>query len=112
METYLGDCIWSGFPAIALAAAANLNVTLQPLGPGGSSGTTGAITVIAHVGGTSTTLGTFTGAAATQTLQLSLPSGTNLGTVSLEVQAQSTNASPPANGTGNEAVYVYEIWVQ
>jgi hypothetical protein len=112
METYLGDCIWSGFPAIALAAAANLNVTLQPLGPGGSSGTTGTITVIAHVGGTSTTLGTFTGAAATQTLQLSLPSGTNLGTVSLEVQAQSTNASPPANGTGNEAVYVYEIWVQ
>jgi hypothetical protein len=111
-ETFLGDCIWSGFPAIALGAAANLNVTLQPLGTGGSSGTTGTITVIAHVGGTSSTLGTFTAAAATQTLQLSLASGTNLGTVSLEVQATSTNASPPANGSGNVAAYVYEVWVQ
>jgi len=97
-----GDCIWEDFPTVTLSYNATLNVYLSA-----TIGGAGQVTVVANVGGTATTLATLTATTATTNYTLTIPSGTNLSTITVEVTAVVTATTAVTNTAS-----VYEIYIQ
>jgi hypothetical protein len=105
--TTTGDCIWGGFPNVTLAASATLTILVTPSDYGTG---TYSMEVILHIGGTPTTLATYTGTLAQQTLTPTIPSGTNLSTVSVEIIC--TVTPPGSPGSGGCSAADAEMWIQ
>ena len=104
-----GQCMWEDFPAATLSAAATLNVSLACTIP--STGGSGTVTISAMIGGSLVTLATLTASAAQTTYTATVPSGTNLSTLTVTIEAQVVDtAGTPSNAL--TLASVYEIWVQ
>jgi hypothetical protein len=105
-----GDCIFSGFPNLVTSAAMTLTVTcsLSLLAGIAASGK-----IIAHMGGTNTTVATLNGNTAQADHTLVIPSGTDLSTFTLEAIA--TITAPPNGTSGTQGwahLNVFEIYIQ
>lgn len=102
-----GDCVWYGFPNITTVAA----TTLYVVASAGASGTGPfAGSIVATIAGTPTTMASFTVTTAQTVYTLTVPSGTNLSTISIEVTASATVGGSP--GGGSIAVSEVEIYIQ
>lgn len=109
-----GDCYWQGFANTVLAANATLSVVVTPtIRAGTAPGTQIAMAVNVWIGGTKTVLQSWTGAASETTLTMTIPAGTNLSTVSVELTAAATAPSGfSGSGAGGCALEDAEIWIQ
>jgi hypothetical protein len=109
---FIGDCIWNGFAAITTTAAKTLTVLVTPEVLGGTG--TWVMQVLLHGLATDpidlTGVGGFTGTLAEQTLNYTIPSGTNLAHVSVECIVTATPPGSPGSGAAQLAVY--PIWIQ
>ena len=104
-----GDCIWSGFAAVTTTAAKTLTVLVTPDLLGGTG--TPAMTVLLHGLATDPiTLGSFSATMTEQTLTYTIPSGTNLANVSVEIIASMTPPGSP--GSGACQISDAEMWIQ
>lgn len=102
------SCTWSGFPSVTTSSATTLNIIASAT----TSGTVPAMSAVisASVSGSPTTLATLTTGAAETPYTLSIPSGTNLSTVSVTISSSITAGTSP--GTGSAVVQAYEIYIQ
>jgi hypothetical protein len=105
-----GDCMFSGFPNLVTSAAMVLtvNCSLTVL-----AGITGSGKIIAHIGGTDTTVATLSGNTAQADHTLAIPSGTDLSTLTVEAIASIT--APPNGTSGTQGwahLNVYEISIE
>jgi len=109
---FIGDCIWNGFAAITTAAAKTLTVLVTPTVLGGTG--TWVMQVLLHGLATDpidlTGVGGFTGTLAEQTLTYTIPSGTNLANVSIELIVTATPPGSPGSGAAQLADA--EMWIQ
>ena len=98
-----GDCIWSGFPSIVLTAGATINVTA-------SVTSTGVPCTITSMGNTLLDTSSTTAEA---TYTATIPSGTNLSTVTVEAVCDGSSIATvgsPVSYTGS--IQGFEIWIQ
>ena len=105
--TWVGKCIWAGFPVIALAAAATLNITAAA---DGDAGMTASLSV--SIGGVLTVIQTFTAPAAEDTYTFPIPAGTNLNTVSVIAECSIPGGTPGPGLSGSASLSGFEIWIQ
>ena len=98
--TTFGECIWEDFPATTLSYSATLTVPVQVdlTGPGVS----GTVTIKASIGGTVSTLATLTASTAMTNYTATVPSGTNLSSITVTVEAVVSGSSPY-----NDFAYAY-----
>jgi hypothetical protein len=111
--TTVGDCKWQGFPAVTTGATTNLNFVSNTVDSSGGVSWDGSVFVKA--GGT--TLGTLTPGSTESDGTVSIPSGTDLSTVTVEAVVQFTSTPPTpgtvgASATGTVQMLVYEIYIQ
>ena len=107
-EVYLtdGSITYSGFPSTTLSAAATLSVVCAVTFTYG----TGTATVVATIGSTATTLLSATATTAKASYTLTIPSGTDLSTVSVKI---STDMEGYESSVRNFIdVSIYEIYIQ
>ena len=113
-STLYGACTYSGFSSVTTTAAMTLYVIAAY--PGGSFGAgSPSVTIQAKIGSTSYSVATFTTAVDQGAYVLTIPSGTNLSTVSVTVEADPPTI--PATSTDNSlgggcSVSVYEVFIQ
>jgi hypothetical protein len=101
-----GIGVWYGFPIKTLSASSTLSIVLAVTGGAQAS----SLTVT--IGGTATTLGSFSAAAAEAVYTMTIPAGTDLSTISVQA-ISAINAGTPGPGLGDNAgINVYEIWIQ
>lgn len=105
-ETY-GDCLFEDFPAIAVGSAATLSIDASV----SIAGTGGTAQIIAKVGGAQTLLLDTGATAARNTHTLSIASGTDLSTISVEIIATSEASPGSGSSTRTTRVQVYEIFI-
>jgi hypothetical protein len=108
-----GDCIWSGFPSITTSAATTLHCLLDAID--NSGGTTWQGTVTLKIGGTTSTVATISSAVSESDYTATIPSGTDLSTVSVEAIIWiDQGPGPETDGTasGYTQLEVYEIYIQ
>lgn len=91
-----GDCIWNGFPAVTLGSSATLHVVLSAQQGGTGPAFSGVVTV--KIGGSSSTLASVTGTTAETDYTMTIPSGTDLSTISVEAVATATVDTSPGGG--------------
>lgn len=103
-----GRCTWSGFSGSAASALTLHVLALFDASSLGDGTVTASIT--GKIGGTSTTLATFTASAALTDYTMTVPSGTDLSTVSVEIETDVTAGTAP--GGGAAILKCYEIYIQ
>lgn len=105
-----GDCIWSGFPSITTTATTTLHVVAGAPAPTTTTAWSGTIT--AKVGSTSTSLASFSGSSATAEADytMTIPSGTDLSTISVEATVSVPVGTSP--GSGAATLEGFEIYIQ
>ncbi len=108
-----GDCRWQGFPAVSPGAATTLHFISKTVDA--SNGTAWGASVVVKAGGT--TLGTFSPASTEADQTVTIPSGTDLSTVTIEAQISwSATPAPPGTpgsyATGEVQLRVYETYIQ
>jgi hypothetical protein len=109
-STASGDCVWSGFPAIAAPATMTLHVLVAT---DVVSGTNCTMNIIAHVGGTTTTLVSLSASSAKADYTLSIASGTALNTISVEGTASIVAPSPSSTNLSQYAhLEIFEIYIE
>jgi hypothetical protein len=101
-----GDCVWSGFPAITTTADTTLHVITSAAA---STATAWSCAVSVKIGGTTTTLISFSAASAESDYTMTIPAGTDLSTISVEATANITADSSP--GSGWAKMQGFEIYV-
>ncbi len=94
-------CTWF-FDSLVLSYNATLSVTCAAVG----TGATDALNVIGNIGGTQTFMAALTATTASATYTLSIPAGTDLGTVSVYASAGSSTAFASAE------LDISEIWIE
>ena len=105
-----GDCVWSGFPSITIAAAMTLHVVASA---SVLAGTSTSMDIKAHVGSTVTVLHTFTGSDAGGDFTLAIASGTALNTISVEGVATISAPGPgPSDLSQYANLIIAEIYIQ
>jgi hypothetical protein len=108
--TSTGDCLWGGFPAVVSTSALTLHV-IASAAMRNCAAMDGEI--VAKIAGTSTSLGSFSGSAGVADHTLSIPVGTDLSTVTVEIVV---NVTPPSmtyyTGTGQASIEDAEIYIQ
>ena len=102
----IGDCLYEDFPAIALSSVATLSVDAAVA----ITGTTCEAKIVATIGGVTQTLADLTATTARRMYNSDpIPSGTNIGNVTVEIVASAEF------GVGNTAktarVQIYEIFI-
>lgn len=106
--TAYGDCIWSGFPVVTTTGTTTLHVIATVPTPGTSTTWSGAITV--KIGSSSSTLASFSSATPETDYTITIPSGTDLSTVSVEATVSVAAGTPP--GGGAAVLEGFEIYIQ
>lgn len=102
-----GSGTWSGFPAVTTGASMTLSVTAAAsINPGGTSG---AASVSVTIGGTTTSMMSVTATTASTTYTFTIPSGTNLSTVSINGASSVVVGSSP--GSGSSVLTIFEIYI-
>ena len=102
----LGNCTWSGFPATVIASAMTLSIiaTVNMSGDGGTANVTATIT------GSTTSVLSLSASAAQATYTVSVPSGTDLSTISIHAISSAT-ATPLTSDTGFVSITISEIFI-
>lgn len=99
-------CIWTGFPAVTLSSSATLHVIASA---SASTTTTWSASINVIIGSTTTNVVTFTSATAEADNTYTIPSGTDLSTVSVEAISSMTPGTSP--GGGNCVMEGFEIFI-
>ncbi|ADW69023.1 phage tail protein [Granulicella tundricola] len=101
-----GLCLWEDFPSVTTTTATNLNLVAayRVLGTGSPQ-----VTVTGNIGSTANIVMTESATTASATYTMAIPLGTDLSTVSLEVNVTADDNGSTSN-TGSFSVY--EIYIQ
>jgi hypothetical protein len=102
-----GNCTWQGFPSVVITSSTVMVNVVASL-TFNADGGIGIISAI--VGGAVSTMLSTTAAAGQTTYQLALPAGTNLSTVSINVNA-GANAVSGGAGNGDCTITIDEIFI-
>jgi len=102
-----GLCTFSGFPAVVIGSSLTLHVTAATA-PSAGTGSL-ALVLIGKIGSTPTTLLSTTSTTSSTTYTMTIPSGTDISTVSVIAQANMTAGTPPGGGGGN--MQISEIYI-
>ena len=100
--TTYGECTWEDFPATTLSYNATLTVPVQA-GISTDTEVTGSVTISVTIGGTTTTLATLTATTAMTNYTASVPSGTNLSSILVTVEAIISNGGPLGQAPSSQA---------
>jgi hypothetical protein len=103
----VGQCIWAGFPSVTTSAVTTLTVIAAIV--------TSQITckITANVAGAPTaTIVSSAVSSSTTTYTLSIPSGTNLGSISVTATVDGSTASAAPTGTYQGKIEGFEMWIQ
>jgi hypothetical protein len=103
-----GACIWGGFPAITTTSALTLHVVASA--QVGTSTGFGLVIKVKIGSGSPTTLQSFSGTTSEADYTMTIPSGTDLSTVTVEGDATITPDTSP--GSGAVALLGFEIYIQ
>ena len=101
-----GACIWSGFPAKVTTAPMTLSVVASAANSAMSA------EIFVKVGSALTTLASFTGPTAEATYTFTVPTGTDLSTISVQAVANVTPGTPAPVAGGSCQLRGFEIWIQ
>jgi len=104
-QTANGNGTWSGFPNVTTTSSTMITVTAEFI-----SGTGGSANLGVNIGGTYHSLAVFGGTFAKSVYQLTIPSGTNLSTVTVNATASMSAGTPP--GGASCSLFIYEISIQ
>jgi len=102
-----GVCTFLGFPATVIGSSMTLNVTASTA-PGAGTGSI-TLSLVGKVGSTPTTLLSTSSTTSSTTYTMTIPSGTDISTVSVVAQAGITAGTPPGGGGGS--ISVSEIYI-
>ena len=103
-----GQCVWNGFPAVVLSAAATLHVICEAVES--TSTAWSASVAVSWSGGGGGTVCSLTSATASADYTYTIPSGTDLSTLAVTGSASITAGSSP--GSGFCGLGGFEIYIQ
>jgi len=101
-----GSATFSGFPSTTISSAMTLSVVAAATISGSTSG---SVAMSVTIGGTTASLMGVTATTASTTYTYTIPSGTNLSTVSVNGASTITVGSSP--GGGSSVLEIYEIYI-
>ena len=109
-----GSCSWSGFPNFTTTSTMTLTVVADTQFSNSAHATAGGVSVTATIGGTTVTLDSGPPAASKTTYTTTVPTGTNLSSITVTAVAV-PGETPESSSNGSEqstaATDIYEISV-